>query len=181
MFEDLEITIQEFKTKEVVKKFKKEGTFDAVKVKVVKTDQGRYQLCISNAYPESENVWVWARDVVDRLDLRFRADMKECPIEYFATYFEIELSRELVRDSALTRKIRRGDLLSFGRQRFMLNWIKWKEQSKWGKSNYKARRPDCERRKLRNWVKRDWPRTLREKSDFLRKIWNHWANRSKDS
>lgn len=57
----------------------REGVFDAIRVEVVKsTDQ--YELCVSNAYPETENVWVWARDVVDRINLRLRADMEACPI-----------------------------------------------------------------------------------------------------
>lgn len=91
----------------------KEGSFDAVRVEVVKLADDKFELCISNKYPESENVWVWARDVVDRIDLRYSSDLKECPIEYFATYFAIDM--QPTHESNPTRKIKRGDLLSFGR------------------------------------------------------------------
>ncbi len=65
---------------------------------------------MENKYPDTENIWVWARDVLDRNDLKYAHYMGECPIEYYATYFEVELEKK-----EDTRKIQTSDLLSFGR------------------------------------------------------------------
>ena len=75
-------------------------------------------MCIVNVYPEEENIFVWARDVVSELRT---PQFSSIPTEYFSTYFEwdpIHTAKEL--DSAPTSKVTGADALSFGSQRFSL-------------------------------------------------------------
>ena len=75
-------------------------------------------MCIVNVYPEEENIFVWARDVVSELRT---PQFSFIPTEYFATYFEwdpIHTAKEL--ESAATSKVTGADVLSFGSQRFKL-------------------------------------------------------------
>lgn len=101
-------------------------TFDAVKFEAKEIESGKWGIFMENIY-KSENVWVWARSVIGDQKRKYWDEMKGCPVEAWATYFDLDLdekhsSTESVRLEVLKggESQQEGDLLSFGRQKFKL-------------------------------------------------------------
>ena len=80
-------------------------------------------MVVRNRSTDEAEVWVWARDVVGRNDLRYQSHLRDCPIEYFATYFQIQVPDDKIL-APETRSVSQEDTLSFGRQNIQLKWKK---------------------------------------------------------
>ena len=118
---NLNIGILNFATKEVIEICSIGRSFDAVQFEAGEIEPGKWSIFMENKY-ESENAWVWARDVVDNLKKKYWDEMKGCPIEAWGTYFEVNINETEREEETVGCEIlengfvkRKGDLISFGR------------------------------------------------------------------